>query len=56
MAHFGASLAGRCAMKDLKEAIHDYLTLRRSLGMRAGISTIVRVLKVAFARECQAFD
>jgi integrase/recombinase XerD len=34
VACIGPSLAGRCAMKPLTKAIHDYLALRRSLGFK----------------------
>ena len=33
-AHAGLAVAGRCAMNTLREAVHDYLTLRRSLGFK----------------------
>ena len=34
VAHIGAAVAGRCAMNKLREAVHEYLNLRRGLGFK----------------------
>jgi len=47
-------MAGRCAVTTLRSAVHDYLTLRRSLGFKLQAAGSVLLTFVAFMKQHRA--